>query len=106
MVVARATRPSRATLTVGDGMDNPSVRDRTRGGSGPEWADTPSSTAKVRKLAWVGLLARDPVPCPSLTRVRSASSGMRGAVFVTYSGGTAPDFHRTSLLRPCGHPKR
>jgi hypothetical protein len=22
-----------------------------------------------------------------------------------YSGGTAPAFHRTSLLRPCGHPK-
>ena len=23
----------------------------------------------------------------------------------TYSGGTAPDFHRTSLLRPFGHPR-
>ena len=23
----------------------------------------------------------------------------------TYSGGTAPVFHRTSLLRPCGHPR-
>ncbi|SPP64000.1 hypothetical protein NITLEN_11086 [Nitrospira lenta] len=23
----------------------------------------------------------------------------------TYSGGTAPVFHRTSLLRPSGHPR-
>jgi hypothetical protein len=24
-------------------------------------------------------------------------------LFLRYSGGTAPDFHRTSLLSPCGH---
>ena len=57
----------------------------------------------------IGLLARrfrrlplQRVPRPSPTR---SSSGTHRGLLPTYSGGTAPDFHRTSLFRPYGHPR-
>ena len=62
-----------------------------------------------RLLPSVGLLARGSMmralPLPrGWRRRRSASSGA-GDCFPTDSGGTAPAFHRSSLLRPDGHRK-
>ena len=42
------------------------------------------------------------VPLPSPT---NALSGSDEGTLPTYSGGTAPVFHRTSLLCPVGHPR-
>lgn len=63
-----------------------------------------------RLLPSVGLLARGSMiralPLPrGWRRRRSASSGA-GDCFPTNSGGTAPVFHRSSLLCPDGHRKR
>ena len=59
------------------------------------------------RVPWVGLLAcgDSRVGC----RVASPSPASRRVVIeasaLTYSGGTAPDLHRTSLLCPSWAPK-
>lgn len=57
----------------------------------------------------VGLLAhefrRSDLPrFPQPSSTRSSSDSQRGPL-LTYSGGTAPVLHRTSLLCPYGHPR-
>src|SRR5262245_19890720 len=62
-------------------------------------AATASASGDVRTVTtnlrnWIPLCRSQQIP-------REWSTMRRGR---TYSGGTAPDFHRTSLLCPRGHP--
>ncbi len=61
-------------------------------------------------LPSVGLLARGSMlralPLPRRWRRRRSASSGTGDCFPTDSGGTAPVFHRSSLLSPDGHRKR
>jgi len=69
-----------------------------------------SVTARINRTmsARIGLLAhrfrRSPFNAtPSLPQ--RVSRVAKTEELPTYSGGTAPAFHRTSLLRPFGHPR-
>src|SRR5436190_1734547 len=59
---------------------------------------------------WVGLLARKERARLCRARVCFTFPGRRRVGFeaarLSYSGGTAPALHRTSLLCPRGHPNR
>jgi hypothetical protein len=85
------------------------MRGRRRNAAGSS-AHSLSSQKVDRKNPWVGLLARKVANALRIHRLLhlprpDRPSGYSKQRAFTYSGGTAPDFHRTSLLRPRGHPR-
>src|SRR3954453_14579011 len=68
----------------------------------------PSVVAESRpQNVWVGLLARRCRACSAAALPSPAyRRGVDRSSVLTYSGGTAPDSHRTSLLCPSWAPKQ